>query len=846
MRAFWPAWTIFAATLGALMLGWHETLPLEVVWVGAVAAVLGGLGALGRGIWTFRWPRGAEALARVDAELPGRPIATLADDQAIGADDPASQAVWRAHQARMAERLGQARAVEPDLRLSRRDRFGLRYMALLLLSVAILFGSILRVGSVAGLAPQGGVDIATGPVWEGWIEPPSYTARPSIYLGDILQPTLQVPEGSRVTVRFYGDPGDLRLVESLSGRPVDDDGPQIPVEVFDIAQSGVLSIEGSGGNRWEIIVEPDAPPTVDVTGTMDADGFGEMRLPFRATDDHAVLGGTAQFALDLAAVDRRHGLALDPEPRAPVVIDLPVPFAGDRSDFEEILIDDFSQHPFANLPVEVTLTARDALGQTGTSETIAAILPGRRFFEPLARSVIEQRRDLLWSRDNALRISQVLRAVSHRPDDVFRSETSYLRLRFIARRLETLAAYGLTDEAQTEIAAALWDLAIELEEGTLADALDRLRRAQERLEEAMRNGASDEEIAELMDELRQAMDAYMRQLAQNAEPGDNGLDQPDSAQNSTEVTQDELQAMLDRIEELMREGRMAEAQALMEQLQEMMENMRVTQGEGGENGQQGPGQQALEDLAETLRDQQQLSDDSFQDLQDQFSQNGQQPGQPGQQGQQGQQGQGGQQQGGQQQGDRGSGPGQPGAEGDPGGSLAPGQGESQSLGQSLADRQEALRDELNRQQEALPFAGSEPGDAAREALDRAGEAMDGAEEALRDNDLAEAIDRQSEAMDALREGLRNLGEAMAENQFQQEGQGQQQGQAGAEGGSQDRDPLGRQAGLDGQLGTRENLLQGEDIYRRAEEILDEIRRRAAEQDRPQPELDYLRRLLDRF
>ena len=64
--------------------------------------------------------------------------------------------------------------------------------------------------------------------------------------------------------------------------------------------------------------------------------------------------------------------------------------------------------------------------------------------------------------------------------------------------------------------------------------------------------------------------------------------------------------------------------------------------------------------------------------------------------------------------------------------------------------------------------------------------------------------------------------------------------------TQRRDPLGRQMGNTGQFGTDENLLQGEDVYRRAEELLGEIRRRSAEQNRPEVERDYLRRLLDRF
>ena len=61
-----------------------------------------------------------------------------------------------------------------------------------------------------------------------------------------------------------------------------------------------------------------------------------------------------------------------------------------------------------------------------------------------------------------------------------------------------------------------------------------------------------------------------------------------------------------------------------------------------------------------------------------------------------------------------------------------------------------------------------------------------------------------------------------------------------------RDPLGRELGNTGQFGTDEGLLQGEDVYRRAEKLLGEIRRRSAEQDRPEVERDYLRRLLDQF
>ncbi len=154
-----------------------------------------------------------------------------------------------------------------------------------------------------------------------------------------------------------------------------------------------------------------------------------------------------------------------------------------------------------------------------------------------------------------------------------------------------------------------------------------------------------------------------------------------------------------------------------------------------------------------------------------------------------------------------------------------------------------MRRELERQRGALPDVGGEAGRAARESLDRADEAMRGAEEALRNDDLAGAIDRQAEAMDALREGMRNLGEALAERQQQmQGGQGEMQGNVGG----QRNDPLGRNAGTNGQLGNDREMLQGEDVYRRAQELLDEIRRRSGEGERPEVELEYLERLMERF
>lgn len=833
-QSIWPLATVVLAVLALLMLGLHDTVMVELVWFLGVIAALAATGALVYALRRFRIPSRQAALVRLDETLPGRPIQALMDQQAIGDDDAASTAVWRAHQARMAERAAAAQPVPADLRIARRDPYALRYVAVLVFAVALIFGSIWRVGSVTEMTPGAGNGLATGPVWEGWAESPRYTNRPTIYLNDIAEGPLEVPVGSLITLRLYGELGALTISETVSGRIGHVPPASDPEQDFTVVQSGEIAINGPGGRSWMVSVLPDTPPEIAVLQAPEATALGEMTLTYGASDDYGVEAGEARFFLDLDEVDRRHGLSIVPEPRPELTASLPMPFTGDRTEFEEALVEDFSEHPWANLPVTVVMTALDAAEQQSETEPFQMILPGRRFFDPLAAAIIEQRRDLLWSKDNDVRVAQILRAVAHRPGDVFRREVDQLRLRRVITRLETLARYGLTDEQQDDVARDMWDLALGIEEGDLADALERLRRARERLEQAMRDGASQAEIEELMRELRRATDDYMQQLSRQAEldrqeNDENPRNQP---QNQMQMSQDDIQRMMDRIQELMEQGRMAEAEQALRELQEMLENMQVTQGQGGDG--QSPGEQAMEGLAETLREQQGLSDQAFRDLQEQFNPNAQAGESQGNEGRDGGQGQGNQHsQGGEGQGEQGT---------NEGGGNGNEQSEGQSEG-SLADRQQALRDELRRQQQSLPGAGTPEGDNARDALDRAGRAMDGAEEALRQRDFAEAIDNQSQAMEALREGMRALGEAM-----QQEQQNAQQGQGTSESDrrAEARDPLGRDPGANGSVGTEEGLLQGEDVYRRARDLLDEIRRRSGDGERPDVELDYLKRLLDRF
>ena len=780
-RALWPLWSVLILGLGLAALGLQDHLPLEADWAGLVFGCVGLIWGLGHALSSFRKPTRDQALARLDSRLPGQPIAALRDTLAMGSQDPATQVLWDIHRNRMAQRASSAQAVEPDLRLASRDPYALRYMALTVLVMALIFGSLWRIASVASLpGPGGSGQIAAGPTWEGWAQPPAYTGKPALYLNDQTGPTLTLPAGTRIQLRFYGAPGELILAETVSGR-TDVPAASDPAQDFTLTQSGRLTIEGAGGRSWAVTLQTDAPPSIAPAGKIERDAEGRFKQPFEARDDYGVTKGWVSIALDLPAVDRRYGLTADPEPRAPVVLDLPLPMTRDRTKVAQVLVDDLSKDIMANLPVTLTFTAADAAGQSASAAPLHVVLPARRFFDPLAAAVVELRRDLLWNRSNAARVVEVLKALTFKPEGLLPDQKAYLRLRVLIADLEKSTA-DLSNEKRDALAEEMWSIALLIEDGDLSSALEAMKRAQDRLSQAIRNGASPAEIDRLMQEMRDALDTYM---AQEAQKNAQNLDEPNQPDpNSPKITQDQLQAMLDQLQSLMQQGRTAEAQELMEQLRDLMNNMKVTQGDGSGSGKGSPSQQAMKDLGQTLRDQQKLSDDSFRDLQD---------GGPD--------------------------------------------------GESLADRQKRLKDYIDqlRRSGTLPGAGDPKGTEGRKALDDAGRAMEDAEKALRDGDLPQALDKQAQALDALRQGIRHLGDAMAQNRADPADPNAQQ--AGPEG---QRDPLGRDGTTGTQMGPDHGLLQGQDVYRRAQELLDEIRKRAGEQGRPDQERSYLKRLLDLF
>jgi uncharacterized protein (TIGR02302 family) len=136
--------------------------------------------------------------------------------------------------------------------------------------------------------------------------------------------------------------------------------------------------------------------------------------------------------------------------------------------------------------------------------------------------------------------------------------------------------------------------------------------------------------------------------------------------------------------------------------------------------------------------------------------------------------------------------------------------------------------------------GGDQGD-GEDGLGEADNAMGDASGRLGEGNADGAVDSQGKALEALRKGAQSLAEAMQQGEGQGDGPGNQAGRQ--QGGANSNDPLGRP--LHGrEFGDDYTVkIPGEIDVQRVRRILEELRRRLADPQRPQIELDYLERLL---
>lgn len=795
---------------------------LAVSWAGLwlalpfVARIIGlglfavlGLAAL-VSLIRFRWPRRDEALRRLDhgSGIRHRPVTALADT--VSSQDPVALALWQAQRQRTLASLKRIRAGLPSPRVALHDPWALRALVVLLMLATYIAAGGDRTARLAAAFDWNGMLAPANVRVDAWVTPPLYTGKPPIILSAANKDAasadgapMSVPAGSTLIVRSSGGSLDVAVGGGVTEAPPAADAPQGTSERhFTIAGDGTAQVRApSGRPRWAFTAVPDRAPTIALAKDPERQARGSLQLTYQIDDDYGVTEAHAHFTV------RTDNPPAGGEPTTarplfdPPQLALALPNARTRKGVGQT-VKDFGEDPYAGAEMTMTLTARDEAGNEGHSEAYAMRLPERVFTKPLARALIEQRRNLALDANQAPLVEVALKALLIAPEAFTPDAGQYLGLRSVARQ----AARANTDDALREVVASLWALAVSIEDSDITDVDKALRAAQDALKQALERGASDEEIKKLTENLRAALDKFLQQLAERLRNNPQQLARPLDP-NTRTMRQQDLDSMIERMERLSRSGDKDAAKQLLDQLAQMLENLQMARpGQGGDSDMQ----QSLNELGDMIRKQQQLRDKTFKEGQD--SRRDRQRGQQG----------------------------------------------NRDAMNGLQQDQQALRERLRKLQEQLAQQGMQPGQQGKQGQGQQGEPGDGegglgsadsamgdADGQLGDGNADGAVDSQGRALDALRKGAQDLAQAMQQGGEGQEGQENGPGNrvGRQQSGGNRTDPLGRP--LRGrELGDDLSVkIPGEIDVQRVRRILEELRRRLADPSRPQIELDYIERLL---
>jgi uncharacterized protein (TIGR02302 family) len=808
--AFGPALALALGFAGFSLVGVLDQLSGLALGGIVLAFWLGFAVLLWRGFRRYRPPGRDAALSRFEAGFETRPFSALTDQPS--GHDRVGQALWQAHLARaeaQADRLPDPSLVSDWAKV---DPYLLRFsLPVLVLALGLLSGPLASARLHAGLFPDLARVIAPGAVKaQAWIVPPDHLGSAPIFLSETATEAVSVPVGSRLTLRVQA-PGTPRLrfaSENGSGleRRLTRTADGAYESSVTLSTSGTLKLDWFGTRaRWPIEIVADAAPTI----TLD-------QAPSRGKGDAISVGWSARDDNGLSAVDLIIIRALDGRGPLEDVIPLPLGAAGARTaaDLTEL---DLTRHRWAGLDVTLVVRAVDGAGQTGQTQPTPLRLPERAFLQPLAAALSEVRADILRDpdgyasqnfytpiQDAGAGIQQAARkldALLWEPDAFNPDMTVHLAMSHALHLL-----YSARDTSDAEQAApVLWEAAVRLEFGDLADEEAALLEARRRLEQALRDGDSEDEIKRRLEDFREAAQNYLAaKMAQALALGETVDDTLSPL--GPNMSGNDLTAMFDALEDLAETGATEQARQLLNDMTAFMQSLEFQQGAQGEGeGEPTEDERAIQsrlaELLEAMGIQRQLSEETFDRQREQEA------------------------------GQTGSGPSaQSGSAGEP------------DL-DALADAQSDLAQTLRQAEDSLVGMG-EDGERAAEALARARAAQEQAAAALREGDTQAAQQAQQEAGRAMREASRELAEGLDTRRAERQGNGQPGGQANGQPGG--RDPLGRPTGGTGSDGGEGVSVPDQAERDRARDVLDELRRREGEANRTREERNYLERLLDRF
>jgi len=795
----WPSLarllTVAGLFLAASWAGAWAAAPFVLRIAGVAIFAIAGLASLVP-LVRFRWPSRDEALRRLDLDsgIAHRPATALTDT--LKSEDPVALALWNAQRARMRASIARLRARLPSPDLPRHDPWALRAAAILLVIATFIAAGDERTARVLQAFDWNGAFSGTPARVDAWIDPPPYTNRPPVVISGgqktaSAEGPISVPAGSTLIVRASGGSLDVSLSGGVAAAADTQETPKGANERrFTIGADGSARVRSpSSLPQWSFKAIPDHAPIITLAKDPERQAHGGLSLSYKLEDDYGVTQARAHIALrtqDDGTPEKATSPLYDP-----IEFALGLPSARTKSGVGQTM-KDLSEHPYAGADVILTLTAKDEAGNEGHSEPFEMRLPQRVFNKPLARALIEQRRNLARDVSQKPLVMIALEALLVAPQAFTPASGQYLGLHAVANQI----AHANTREALRGTVDSLWALAVAIEDKDVTDVEKALRAAQDALKQALERGATDEEIKKLTQDLRAALNDYLRQLAQQLQKNPQELARP-LDHNARVMSEQDLKAMIDRMERLARSGDKEAAQQLLEQMQQMLENLQMAQpGQGDQDM-----QQALNELSDLARKQQQLRDKTYKEGQNSRE-----------------------------------------AHRDPkDGRNA--MGDLQREQQGLRERLKKLLDGMKQKGMMPQQGGKQPGEDGElsegNPLGDADNAMGDASGQLGQGSTGGAVDAQGRAVEALKKGAQNLAQ-----QNQGEGEGQQGNRFGRrQNGGQDTDPLGRPLKGRDYSDDQSVKIPGEIDVQRVRRILEELRRRLGDSYRPQIELDYIERLL---
>jgi len=858
----WPAVTIAAVALGAALMGVAGALPawLHLACLAAATAAMAGLSARR---WT-RLPKLREAAAERrlerDSGLQHRPLAVLRDRPAGNGE--MEHALWQLHRARALGAIGRLRLRWPDPVLAESDPRALRAAATVLLVAGMVMAGPQAGTRMAGLFLPGlpGLRAAPAPLVQAWIMPPGYTGLPPIFLppsGSADRP-IAVPRDSRLTISITGIGSRPDLTLAGTAHRMDALGGDSFQSALTLTEGGRLRVGTMFSDLagWDLTVLPNEKPVAAWTAPPARAGASlSTRFPWRASQRW----GVASLQAELRPAGR---------PDLPGLT-IPLPLPGTPKQATGATTEDLAENPYAGVKVSARLLARDVSGQSGASDPVDFILPSRSFHHPLARAIAELRRRLALHPDKPAEAAADLAALAEAPfaaNDPSGLAAAGVVLNLSATSALLAASPNAGAATRAQVQARLWTLALALD-GALPDASSRqLAEAQQRLREGLEDRArgrlTDKELAQRLDALREALDRRLADIARQAmQKG--AMEKFDP--RTQHLSSGAMDRLIRKMEQAARQGHMQEAQQRLAELQKMLDQLKnahimsreemQAQQEQARRGRQMMGavqdlvrrETTLLDHAQTRMPQQMPGLQPFRGYN--FLPPPTVPDEPPDE------------------------PPPPAAGEVPQADPAPleaapppaeqAQPQAPKSGPGEQSREADARTQraLHRALDAMGQSFAEAGGKKPRALDDAGRAMTDAAGALTEHDDPLARDAIGRAIAALQQGGQDMARQMSSpsgGQMQlslQPGGRMGENGSGQEGdddpddgqGGRKKDPFGRQVDGNGTIADDPTLRVPDEMEQgRSRAIQEELRRRGADRQRPQEELNYIDRLLKPF